>query len=912
MNKIAIYLLFVIPLWISCNNNKIEITNITAHAFQCQHPGKMKFGWNIETPSFDFKQTKVKIEIASAPTLIRRGDIDILEKEVETTKPFLNLDLTGKIKPGLKYYYRIKITGDSGEKTNISSIHSFINGLSYPKDWTAKWISYDVKSSSSLPVFRKKFELHKKPDFMHMYVCAPGFYDVTINGLKLADNKLDPPQTNFDQYALYQTYELLPHQIKMGENIVEISLGKGWYAQDSVWSKGMKYGDPLLLFQMEIYEDKKRYSIVSDTSWRWTNGAILNNNVYAGTYSDSRLAKKLEDEEVDWYPAKLVRKHPITVYQQVMEPMREMKELDVKQVYEVDSGRYVLDFGQNFTGIVACTFNEKEGQRITLRYAEEIDESNRLDFTSTGVFATKVIQADNYICNGTGREQWKPEFVYHGFRYMEISGISSPPNKDDFKGLAMYNDIPVTGKFVCSDEQMNKIHELNRWTMKGNLVGVAVDCPHRERCGWTGDVHTIMSSLLYNFDAQRFLTKYMYDIRSSSVESKKNIFYGKHFKDRYLDVKPSGIPYMIAPGRRKCGVATPGWGSAVVQIPWQLFRTYGDTTILREFYPDMKRWVDFIHNRFPGGYVYEGLGDWCPPGGFTQIDCPIPLSSSAFHLHDLHLLSKIASVLGANEEKERYSKLKEANKIAFNERFYINDSVAFGSQTANVMVIDFNLVDEHKMEHTIKALVNKINNDEFITTGIFGLGRIFPVLCDYGYQQLAYELLTKKGYNSFEYMWKHYGATTMREVLPIDDYYDNPEKNDLKRSHNHLMNACIDAFFYQYLLGIRAFETPQAPHNLVLKPFFTDRLSSSEGSYKGIYGEIKSSWTSTKNAFLWDVSIPIGNDAVIYLPILKDKCDIRIDNKKVEAELMNDESGSWCRLEVPAGAYSFEVSYSGE
>ena len=283
---------------------------------------------------------------------------------------------------------------------------------------------------------------------------------------------------------------------------------------------------------------------------------------------------------------------------------------------------------------------------------EILNEDGSIDFSTTGVFATGVIQTDEYICAGDGVETWNPRFSYHGYRYLELSGLKSEPNLDCVKTIVVHSNVQQRGEFECSNKQINTLHELAIRTMLSNTHGLPTDCPHRERCGWLGDAHTVAPFESYNFDLNNFWNKYLQDVHSTSSNYEKKTLYQKLYNTAfYFAEKKSGIPYMISPGKRLCGVASPDWGTAVVQLPWFTYLFYGDDEPLRIYYDEMKQWVEHVeqlsmNDTLPRKHIVPyGLGDWCPPGGNETIDCPIALSSTAFHYFDVSIMEKVANLL---------------------------------------------------------------------------------------------------------------------------------------------------------------------------------------------------------------------------------------------------------------------------
>ena len=92
-----------------------------------------------------------------------------------------------------------------------------------------------------------------------------------------------------------------------------------------------------------------------------------------------------------------------------------------------------------------------------MRFAEELDIQGNLDPESTGEKYTGVVQTSKYICKGEGIEKWEPRFTYHGFRYVEVSGLDQI-DENSLTGIVIYSSFKKIGSFNCSEENINKLH----------------------------------------------------------------------------------------------------------------------------------------------------------------------------------------------------------------------------------------------------------------------------------------------------------------------------------------------------------------------------------------------------------------------------------------------------------------------
>lgn len=913
---IALFILFQF----SCTNEAANFQIVDLSLNQPSGLGKQlapTFSWKIISDKANWKQDAFQIIVSESENKINADEGDLWDSGKTLSPDQFHISYKGKpLANGEKYYWKVRVWQNDNGEGKWSKTSGFVSTISYPEDWKAKWITYDYKKEAPLPLLRKSFLLSNdsKAVSARLYISGLGYYEAYFNGSKIGNRVLEPAQTNYEDYAFYSTYDIPVKDLNQ-KNTLGLMLGNGWYNQNLVWSPAMAYGQPIAIAQLVIkYKDGSSETIGTDESWSWTGGPVTSTNIYAGENYDARL--EVPDwctpsaSAEKWSAVKLASAFPPKMAEQTVEPIRKMSVLPVVRILDPAPKTRIYDFGQNFAGWVQLKVKGKKGQKITMRFAEEIDSLNNLDPTSTGVRATKVVQTDQYTCKGEGTEIWEPRFTYHGFRYVEVKGLETKPEKDFLTGIVVYTSMKEAGTFSCADSLINKLHDLAIWTIKSNMHGIPTDCPHRERCGWTGDAHTVATSLIQNLDARLFLTKYLYDMRSSARLEKKELYFGTSFHDRSIVTKPAGIPTMIVPGKRTSGIASPDWGTAAVQLPWLLYEYYGDINILREFYPDMKTWVDYISGKFPEYIVNHGLGDWCPPGGNAKIDCPVSLSSTAFHFLDLSILTKTAQLLTYKTDGMFYADRMNKVREKFNREFFDAGKNSYGSQTADVMALQLGIVPEANRVELVKTLIQDITtrSDGFIQTGIFGLGRIIPALAENGAEEFAFNMLTKKGSRSFENMWKSYGATTLWEVLPVDDVLSRKTQNE--RSHSHPMNAGYDEWFFRGIAGIHPDERFPGFKKIVFRPYFTMKLRNAEASYESPYGRIVSNWRWEGMSFNWKIQVPANCSADIYLPKLFVSQHISVNGAKVDTDLIENTvfPGFYLYKSVGSGEYAIRIA----
>ena len=643
-------------------------------------------------------------------------------------------------------------------------------------------------------------------------------------------------------------------------------------------------GNPLFRLQLVVnYSDGSRRVVGSDESWNWKEGPVIRTNIYLGESYDARQEIKdwsrAETLCPDWNNAVLAQTGiPPRLVPQLMEPIRTKQLLKAVEMWQDSSGSWIFDFGVNLAGIPHLNVQQPAGTHLSIRIAEEKKPGGSLDFSTLGWIHHGKIFADEYICRGEGIEKWEPRFTYHGFRYAELSGMVGKPDLSTLSLMVVHSDLANTGTFECADPQINRLHEMAMRTVLSNLHGIPTDCPDREKCGWLGDTHAYIKMANLNLQMNNFWTKYLGDIRSgASVEEGNTLFHERYNNTFYFTEKPAGLPYMIAPGKRLCGVASPDWGTALVQIPWWLYVYYGNKQVLADYYPDMQQLTDYVsslardtartnkYGKQTRHIIYQGLGDWCPPAGNKTIDTPVEFTSTAFHYLDVSIMEQVARILAKDGDAKMYALEKQSIARELVDNLYDVREKTFGSQTADAMALDFGFVPEGDDQAVSESIVHNMNEkyNGFMHCGIFGLNRIGSMLARYGNSQAAWGMFTKKGENSFDWMWSSANATSLWEVLPVNELSQEVAGNV---SHSHPMQAGYDVCFFEDIAGIRPDPSGYGFKVIRFDPLFTSCLSWANASIESPYGTVVSSWKKEADQFNWQISIPANSSGLVTLP----------------------------------------------
>jgi alpha-L-rhamnosidase len=740
--------------------------------------------------------------------------------------------------------------------------------------------------SSGAPYLRKSFELRSHVQRAVLYVTALGLYEVHLNGQRVGDHVLAPDWTDYRKRVRYQTFDVTG-LMKTGGNALAAMLANGWFS-GHIGNGGYQFfgKEPAFLAQLEVtYADGHTEKVVTDKTWKAHASPILATDFMLGEKYDSRLEIKRWDkfglDERAWSGVRMRDESFLQLESQVMEPVREIFELKPKSIKEPKPGAWIYDLGQNMVGVVRLKVSAPAGTKIAIRHAEMLNPD--------GSIYTKNLRGapstDEYVCKGDGIEIWQPRFTFHGFRYVEITGLTGRPQRNAVTGIVIGSATPRTGEFACSDARINQLQSNIQWGQRGNYISVPTDCPQRdERLGWMGDAEVFIRTATYNADVASFFTKWLVDVDDGQSPS-----------GSFSDVSPDTM-----------GVnGVPAWGDAGVICPWTLYEAYGDRRILEQHLPAMIKWVDYLQSHSDGlirdrdrGNDY---GDWLSIGA----DTPKDLIGTAYFAYSTHLLAESCRALGRDTEADKYQQLFEDIKAAFNQRYVAADGRIEGNtQCAYAMSLKFELLPEELRPKAAQYLEQDIKaKGNHLSTGFVGVSYLLPVLAQSGKADTAYSLLLQDTFPSWLFSVKH-GATTIWERwdgwTPEKGFQD-PGMN----SFNHYSLGSCGEFLFGFIGGIR----PASPgfKTILINPVIQNGLTWANTSFDSIHGKICTAWKLNGKRLTLGVVVPANTTATVCIPT-SDLAGITERGQRVEqakgVKFLRQEIGK-AIFEVESGDYKF-------
>lgn len=839
-----------------------------------------RLGWRIEANVNEVKQTCFHIIVSSTLEKAQAHDGDLWECSVSSDQSQW-VPYQGKaLRSNTRCYWRVKVSTNKGD-TDWSEVAMWNVGLMTESDWQGRWIGLDKKmpwdeetehSRLSARYLRKEFELEKEISKATLYISGLGMYEAFINGQRIGDQVLAPPPTDYRRTILYNAFDVTDLLSK--ENAIGVILGNGRYytmQQDKKPYKITRFGYPTLRLNLIVeFADGSKKTISSDEKWKLTpDGAIRSNNEYDGETYDANKEfadwTKVGYDDSQWLNAERTAIPYGTLRGAMLPNMKVIRQLQPKSLVQKD-GKLIIDMGQNMAGWLKMRINNTlKDDSIVIRYAERLDSTGNIWVENF----RHAQSTDRYYANGKEQDcWWHPTFVYHGFRYAEITGLKNA-KIEDFIGEVVSDEMEETGKFLSTDTILNKVYHNAVWGVLSNYKGMPVDCPQRdERQPWLGDRTRGCFGEAFLFDNDRLYTKWVRDI----VEAQRE----------------DGCIPDVAPAYWNYYSDNVTWPAALPMSLTMLLNHYGDDAPLRKYYPNVKLWLQHLKTQYQkdGLIQRDRYGDWCvPPESEELIHSEDParitdgtLISTAYYYYICKLMSDYARLQNLPDDATWFEKEARLSKEAFNKQFLtINkgtttiprhilypDNTFYGNNTvtANLLPYYFGMIDDEYVKHEVeKQIVKAIISQNLgtVTCGVIGIGWLMHALTDMGRSDVAWLLATNKKYPSWGYMAEH-GATTIWELWNGDTA--SPKMN----SGNHVMLlGDLLSWLYEDIAGIQS--ANGGFKQILLKPDFSvDEIDDIDASYKSIYGIIVSRWKKVRGKLFWHVEIPANTSATVCLP----------------------------------------------
>lgn len=802
----------------------------------------------------------------TAYQIVCRDDVgNILWDSGKTTGSSMRAQYAGtKLKSRSKVLWQVQLWDETNTPGGWSEEASFELGLLSTSDWQARWITgnYKVNKKQRYPVdcFRKSFSVrHVKK--ARLYITACGLYEAKLDGQKIGAFCLAPGYTDYNRRVQYQTYDVTD-VLMQGQHELTVQLADGWYRGSvGAWGLRNQYGtETKLLIQLELtLTDGNVQTIISNGSWEWSSDGPIR-------FADNKDGEIVDAAKIPGYSGKAKETtHSVIPTASNNVPITEHERFMPKAI-TTPTGKTVLDFGQNIAGYIEFKVQAKAGQRIFLRFGEMLDGSG--EFTQKNIQCsnkriTTPLQQVKYLCK-EGENHYKTTFAIFGFQYVLVE-TEIPLVPSDFIAIAVYSDMARTGFFESSNALLNKFVEATVWSAKSNFADIPTDCPTRERHGWSGDAQIFCATACYLFDYLPFERKYLNDLYDWQKKSGRLPQVAPHGGvDFYMNVMDGCV----------------GWADAGVIIPYQLWKHYGDDSLLRRYYDGMKRYSRFMISRcgkWGGPYAKstgvrgkwkkyivncgQGYDEWAEPTdvyafNWMHFASPHPEVSTAYTSYIMGLMAEIAQALGKEADIPLYREYKEGCRMAYQELVRQKGfSLDTDRQARLVRPIYMNLLDEEQTRYAKKRLLEALEHYGWrLGTGFLSTPLILEVLTNIDIEA-TYRLLENEEMPGWLFMPKN-GATTVWES------WEGTQAQSGIASLNHYSKGAVCQWLFDTMCGIRA----EGENRFIIAPHPGGQFAYARASYQSVYGRVESGWEKTEIGYRLTITIPSNTYAEVVLP----------------------------------------------
>lgn len=723
-----------------------------------------------------------------------------------------------------------------------------------------------LAESAAVPCYARQFAVDKQVARARVYATALGVFTMQMNGQPVTENRLEPGESEFTKTIQYCTYDVtsLLHQ---GQNTLAAEVAGGIFNVTKVGANGgltdryckeiSNRGDVCLKAELHIdYADGTHEVVKTDGSWLTAPSPTTGVNWWGGEDYDATKASPQGGELVtsEWQPVTVVAVPHFTCGQssgpvgrlqaRSYEPIRVVEQWQAVSVTPTKVGgkqAYLVDFGRNFAGTFRFSLKGQHGQVITLRTGHQLNANNTVKQEAFNSYPYDIY--DTYTFNGDEEgEQWGPQFMYHGTRYLQILGLTEEPSPEQFTALRMRADVDQTGTFTTSNQLLNDIHTICRDGIQSQIYNSFTDCPHREKLGWLDVPNELFFSIGYNYDM--------------------SAFWGKTVQDCFDAQYPTGKVPSTVPHFHGDWDDDPNWGGSAIFLPYRNWKLYGDKRLMTRYYDGMKPLINYYTGMMQGyimpGSSYSALSDWGQSSsGLThQIPAEFTITTSVYYL--LRAMNEMATELGHADDAASFAETALKVKEAFNRRFYNQQTHVYdyGNQGDYGMPLYYGLVPEGDEQAVADKLAEAVRSAKYkVKTGEIALKPVLMSLARYGYNDVVYQMACQTDYPSYGY-WVKQGCTT------------TPELWNMQYSQNHCMMNHIEEWFFSQLGGIQL-NTAAEPggSTFTIQPWMPDDMTQMHTATRSLYGDIVSEYSRQADGNVnYHFTVPCNSEATIVLP----------------------------------------------
>ncbi|GAA1583180.1 hypothetical protein GCM10009789_41240 [Kribbella sancticallisti] len=814
-----------------------------------------RLGWIATAPGYGATQSAYQVLVASDPELLSPESADVWDSgKVASAKTFGVVYEGPALAPRTRYHWAVRLWDGLEQVGRWSASTWFETGLLAEGFGGAQWIGAreEVRDEDvPAPLLRRTFALAAPVERARLYASGLAYQELRVNGQRVGDSVLDPGFTDYDETVLYVSHDVTG-LLQAGDNVLGAELGRGFFGLSTPntwrWHQTPWNAEPRLIARLVIeHTDGTVTEIISDDTWRVTEGPTRSDSLFCGETYDARLDPAGWDaagfDDSSWRPALVLPAPRGAVRAQEHEPIRVIEDVAPVGFTQPKPGVWVADFGRTTAGWTKLRVSAPAGTTISLTHGEWLLADGTVFAQNKHVHKDRF-QRDEFIAAGNGVEEWEPRFSYKGFRYVQLEGFPGEPLPGAVTMRVVHSDVREISRFTASAPLYEQIDHAMRRTVLNNLHGIPTDTPKLEKNGWTGDAQVGAPTMAGTLDMARFFTKWLGDLRDS-----------QDAEGRLPVIVPTGDW-----GYTELAPATE-WSTVYPFILREMHRWYGDERLLADHWDAVLRYVDYELARVEDGLSLSVLGDWIPPGYPAG---PPPedrrLTGTAYLYRAVLAVAEIGDLLGRAAEADRLRKSAAELADGLNRAFLDRSAGVYRSasdpdyrQTSNAVPLAFGLVPDDLVPAVVANLVADLEARDFhLNTGCLGVGVLLPVLSAFGHADVAAKVALQRTYPSWGY-WFDQGADTMWEMWETDT-----------RSRNHYFQGTVAQWLLENVAGLR--NVAAGWERILVRPDGREQVNSASLRTDTVRGRVAVSWRRIGRVFQLEVQVPVGATAEVHVP----------------------------------------------
>ena len=460
----------------------------------------------------------------------------------------------------------------------------------------------------------------------------------------------------------------------------------------------------------------------------------------------------------------------------------------------------VLDFGKVITGYLTIELEGRgvaAGARLDIGYVERLLNGH---FNN----AVEVQYADRYLIKD-GCQRFTST-VWKGFRYVKLrlTKTEQPVRIKSVKTRICTYDYEKRGGFESSDDVLNKVFDICRYTIRLCSRDFLMDTPWRERNQWLGDNSAVTLPGIYACFGDTAMPRQFLDQAMATP-----------LPTGLLVNNSQGYSPINASARKRMTNCISDYSLWWIQAVWEHYQITGDDRLLHAAYPHGVTILDF-HWRFMNEYGLVGdFPVWTFIDHVFKPPSRITAAYNALWYGTLDYARKMVDMIGDTSTAGKIQGSREMIEANFGEAFFdpelgvFQDGFVEGgpgagvSEHSNLAAICYGLTSADQTASILSRFYEKKDID-FLEAEPFFCVVVLKALRRAGRVDLALELIRDR----WGKRMVDVGMTSVTEEWHASHSRRGPAGSHvgIYRSLSHAWSGCAAEFLVRQLTGLEILE----------------------------------------------------------------------------------------------------------